>query len=219
MHGATNFKDGHRKISRRLVEIGTENLETFGGNSRWLKELVFLLWKGFSCMKEVLRNIQKYFNFRMKEVLRKIHKYFDFLFEDGFEVAKYVGPEGFGNWIVYLQSNKFVIRIIQDRDEISVEGAFPSKRVKDISRLYFISLDAILGYFSNDVTYDFFKRTPREIDVQFAKIARKLKSNYERICSFFEKSNYARDKDDFELFLERRREHFLGPYGYKPRKK
>lgn len=172
-----------------------------------------------SCMKEFLRNIQKYFNFRMKEVLRKIHKYFDFLFEDGFEVAEYVGPEGFGNWIVYLQSNKLVIRIVQDRDEISVCGAFPSKRVKDISNLYFISLDAVIGYFSDDVTCDFFKRTPREIDVQFAKIGRKLKSDYARICSFFEKSNYARDKDNFELFLERRSEHFLGPYGYKPRKK
>lgn len=154
----------------------------------------------------------------MREVLNKIHQYFDFLFENGFEIYDSLRSGGFGNWIVYLQSKKFIVKVIQDRNEISVSLAPPYTRGRKLSDLHFISLDAVIGFFSKDVAWVFFQRTPNDIDAQFIKIANEMKSNYEKICAFFERSNYANTKEELELYLENRREHFLGPYGYKHRK-
>ncbi len=154
----------------------------------------------------------------MKEVLEKIRKHFDFLFQDGFEIAESVGS-GLGSWIVYLRSNRFIAMIVHDRGEILVHLAPPNTRGRKLPDLHFIDSQSVIAYLSKNIKYAYYQRLPDEIDPQFRKIAKELRTHYEAICSFFEKSNFPREKKDFELFREEERKHSLEPYLYKPRKK
>jgi ASC-1-like (ASCH) protein len=155
----------------------------------------------------------------MKEVLEKIQKQFDFLFLDGFEIAESVLSSGFGNWIVYLRSKKFIAMIVQDRAEISVRLTSPRTRGRKLADLIFFDAETVIGYLSRNIHYAFFQESQQDVNIQLARIASELKSHYEKVCSFFEKSDDRLIKEDFELFREKVREYYLGPYGYKSRNK
>src|SRR5688500_6584009 len=155
----------------------------------------------------------------MKEVLGKIQEHFDFLFLDGFEIAESVWSGGFGNWIVYLRSKKFVAMIVQDRGQISLRLTSPHTRGRKLDDLIFFDAETVIGYLSKNIHHTFFQEDQDAMDIQLAKIASKLRSHYERICSFFEKSTYSHSKKDFESFREKVSKHYLRPYCYKSRKK
>jgi hypothetical protein len=155
----------------------------------------------------------------LQEVLEKIQNHFDFLFEDGFTIAEAIWPKGFANWTVYLRSYKFIARIDHDRGEISLGLTFPRTHGKSLSELGFFDAQIVIGYFSRNIHYVFFKKSEQDLDIQLAGIASELKPHYEKVCSFFEKSNYLLLKEDFETFSEEVREYDLGQYGYKSRKK
>lgn len=62
--------------------------------------------------------------------------------------------------------------------------------------------------------YEFFKESPDRIDAQLEKIASELKLHYIELVRLLEKKNFIAIKNELELFRERERQIFLGPYGY-----
>jgi hypothetical protein len=151
----------------------------------------------------------------MKDILLTVQKHLSFLFQDGFQVAETVPPEGFGNWIVYLKSDKFVVKIIQDRDQISMHLAPSPKRKRGLSDLKYFDAQSVIGYLMRNVEYVFFVKPLHGIDVQLKIIAQELGRYYIEVIAFFDKSNFSLIEKDFEVFREKEREHFLGRYGYK----
>ena len=147
----------------------------------------------------------------LKSELKTIRKKFDFLFADGFEIAEQSGG-GMG-WIVYLHSDKFKLRIGYDRGDMSALLAPPWVRKKAYDA-HFIDLQSLIGFIHNDLYYQFFKETPPTIDAQLEKIASELKAHYEALVQFLEKKNFIQVKSELEIFREKERQIFLGPYGY-----
>jgi hypothetical protein len=151
---------------------------------------------------------------RLNDELKIIRKRFDFLFADGFEIA---GTEGGGmGWIVYLHSNKFKVRIVYDRCDMFVFLAPPWARKKAYDA-HFIDLESLIGFIHNDLYYQYFKEAPSRIDAQLEKIASELQAHYPELVRFLEKKNFIQIKNELELFREKERQIFLGPYGYKPK--
>ena len=153
----------------------------------------------------------------MNDILSNLQKHFAFLFQDGFRVAETVSPEGFGNWIVYLQSDKFIVKIIQDRNQISAHLAPLPKRAGRLSDLKYFDAQSVIGYLTNNVEYVFFVQVSKNLDMQFEKIADELRRYYGEIILFFDKFKFSLIEKDFDEFREKEREHFLGSYGYKSR--
>ena len=139
----------------------------------------------------------------------------DFLYKDGFKASPFVYPNSFNNWIVYLRSNKFVIRIVQDRGEIFLSLASPHEKAKEISDLRYIALSAFIGYFINDISYALVQNADFDIYTQLEDFSEQLCNYYEELCVFFRKENFVRRMNDFDRFLKERRDRTIREFNKK----
>jgi len=139
-----------------------------------------------------------------------IQKHLEFLFLDGFEIVEYVPPAGFGNWMVYLESDKFNIVIKKDMVEVFpflVPAWIPNWKT---SKKNWISSDFLLGYLLGDITYRHYKGNVHGSDNQIEKIAKDLKDHYQTLVSLFQKDNYTAAIQDIETYCNQRRQKELG---------
>lgn len=139
-----------------------------------------------------------------------VQKHLDFLFLNGFEIVEYVALPSFENWMVYLESNKFNIVILEDRTEVYflLAPVWIPKWKKNTKK--WISTAFLIGYLLGDINYRHYKGNVRGADNQIEKIAKDLKAHYQTLVSLFRKDNYTDAIKDIEAYCTQRRQKELG---------
>ena len=145
----------------------------------------------------------------MEKKFENEYPMFDFLYDYGFTASPCQHLEGFGNWNVYLISDKFVIQILQDRGDMFFSLAAPGKKTNDVHSLSYIALSAYIGFIRNDIKYSIPIRDYQSIEDQLIRISNIIREYYDELCAFFETSDFSDRMKKFEHFLNQRREYTI----------
>ena len=138
----------------------------------------------------------------MNYVINEINAHFGYLFHDGIQIHKVFDRLAFGNWIVVLNSEKCVIRIIQDRRQISLEAApsWASVDIKDSE--HFTDLNLLVAYLENKEKFSSVDKVSSSED-QFKNLGLLLKSHYEEIISFLTSDEYFKREEEIALYHQK----------------
>jgi hypothetical protein len=139
------------------------------------------------------------------EVLHYIEKYFGFLYNHGFQIVnQQFDNQSFGNWIVIFQSEKCILRFIQDRGDINIEVGPPSSSIELVVRQNFTDLDQLVDYIKKKDISIFSSNTSKDIDLQLKRLSTLLSSEYSEVIEFINNDNFLEEKEKIrQLFFNK----------------
>jgi len=147
----------------------------------------------------------------------QIKSSFNFLFNDGFQIVKIFDRLGFGNWIIVLQSEKAVIRIIQDREDVSIMIG-PSHASTDIDDdQHFISLGLLADYFNNNEIPVLRSREYFDAYAKLEEIRKILFLYYDQIIALFNSDEFLKEEEEIRLFQKRQLKRAFPNARFRPR--
>ena len=145
----------------------------------------------------------------MTETFEEKYPMFKFLYEDGFEV---IDPGFHGRRIVYLVSDKFNIKITLGRRAGIYLFLAPLQKEKELAELKYLVLEAYLSYLLKDMDFKLPITVEHSTEDQLEIVAHFLKENCAELCAFLETTNYAKHKNEFEAFLNKRWDYSIEKY-------
>lgn len=136
--------------------------------------------------------------------MAQIQNHFDFLFRDGFRIAKIFDKLHFGNWIVVLRSENCIIRIIQDREQLSVEVGPPWASIDIKDSKHFTDLNLLVDFIENKEIIILSSRQSKLVDDQFEDLKTTLHSYYSQILSILNDDSYLQKEEEISLYHQKR---------------
>ncbi|CAG0963756.1 hypothetical protein ANAEL_00781 [Anaerolineales bacterium] len=144
------------------------------------------------------------------EALYYIEKHFSFLYNLGFQIVnQHFYNESFGNWIVIFQSQKCILRFIQDRRDIHIEVGPPSSSTELIVRENFTDLNQLVDYIKKKDFNILSSNTSTDVDVQLERLSTLLSSVYNEIIEFINNDSFLQEKAKMrQLFFEKLKKQY-----------
>lgn len=147
--------------------------------------------------------------------LEQIRKYFGYLFDEyGFNVVAETHFESFGNWVVVLQSDDCRIRIIQDREEISV-ALGPLWSIPGWQAGPWYDLAVITAFLTQGNSTVEYRSTTT--DRQLEQLAEVLHSRYDQIRELFQGETFRQRQAELELLRDQFNEQIWESMMQRPR--
>jgi hypothetical protein len=122
---------------------------------------------------------------KLKMLIQLVERHFDFLFQKGFVVAdaEYLRNQ-MGNWSIYLESDKFGLRITQDRDDVAVYlGPTGEPHTH-------LSLELILIFLTGNDDFDPYKNKHLRLEKSLVKYSQLTSQYFEELVRFFADAGY-----------------------------
>lgn len=112
----------------------------------------------------------------------KVEKYFGFLFAYGFKIDTVdYSPNANGAWAIVLKSDKYKVRIIQDRNDIYCE-VIPTW----VNGEKYVGISSIIANSENKDKNSYYPHTRRNIDSQLEFYGKLFYSHYDQVKTFIE---------------------------------
>ncbi len=134
---------------------------------------------------------------KIEKVIDELKENLGFLFEEGFVIISSMYDESsFGNWIVVLQSERCLIKLINDRNQISVLFAPAHDAETDISHIEFADLEFFIAHIEGR---DFLPRISdiQKMDTQYQILSEKLRQYFDQVIAMVNSENYSEIKLEF----------------------
>lgn len=133
----------------------------------------------------------------VEKVINEIKENLGFLFEEGFVIISSMYDErSFGNWIVVLKSEKCLIKLINDRHQISVLFAPAQNSETDINHIDFAELAYFVAHIEGR---DFLPQNndTQKMDVQYQILSARLRQYFDKVVAIVNSENYSEIKLEF----------------------
>jgi len=133
----------------------------------------------------------------IEKVIDEIKENLGFLFEEGFVIISSMYDEQcFGNWIVVLQAERCLSKLINDRNQISVLFAPAHDTGTDINLTEFADLEFFIAHIEGR---DFLPRISdiQKMDVQYQLLSEKLHQYLDQVVEIVNSKNYSEIKLEF----------------------